>query len=105
MPVTADSSRDTETFTAECAGNDIRVLVKGDALFDAMPCDFASARRRWLEPCIFADDAIGQEFTKVPSDCCRCTPNVRVRVDASGSHFGLSGGLPRRLKEAGVRFV
>ncbi|GAB3326488.1 phospholipase D-like domain-containing protein [Haliea atlantica] len=95
----AESKRDTETFTAECAGNDIRVFVEGDALFDAMLSDFASAKRRiWLESYIFADDAIGQEFVKVLSDCSRRGLDVRVRVDALGSKFGFSGGSAHRMK-------
>lgn len=104
--MTADSKNERETLDAECAGNDIRVFVEGDTLFDAMLSDIASARRRvWLESYIFADDAIGREFMKVLSDCSRRGLDVRVRVDALGSKFGFSGGSAHRLKASGVRFV
>ncbi|MDW7746774.1 phospholipase D-like domain-containing protein [Halomonas sp.] len=91
---------------AECEDNTIRLFIEGDALFDAMLSDFSSARRRvWLESYIFADDAIGRDFMKTLSDCSQRGLDVRVRVDALGSHFGLPGGSSRRLKEAGVRFI
>ncbi|MEX2469307.1 MAG: phospholipase D-like domain-containing protein [Pseudohongiellaceae bacterium] len=104
--MTADSRSETQTLAAECADNDIRVFVEGDCLFNAMLSDFASAQRRvWLESYIFADDAIGREFMKVLSDCSRRGLDVRVRVDAVGSHFGFSGRSAHKLKAAGVKFI
>ncbi|WP_415177097.1 phospholipase D-like domain-containing protein [Porticoccus sp.] len=106
MLMTAESKNESGMLAAECAGNDIRIFIEGDTLFDAMLSDFSSARRRvWLESYIFADDAIGREFLKVLTDCSRRGLDVRVRVDALGSKFGFSGGSAHCLKAAGVKFV
>lgn len=106
MLMTAESKNESGMLAAECAGNDIRIFIEGDTLFDAMLSDFSSARRRvWLESYIFADDAIGREFLKVLTDCSRRGLDVRMRVDALGSKFGFSGGSAHRLKASGVKFV
>jgi|TARA_R110000851_G_C13094568_1_gene567265 cardiolipin synthase len=103
--MTADNKPETQTLVAECADNDIRVFVDGDALFDAMLSDFASAQRRvWLESYIFADDAIGREFMKVLSDCSR-RGDVRVRVNVVGSHFGFSSRSAHILNAADDKFI
>lgn len=84
---------------------DITIFTEGDELFDAMLADFASARYRvWLESYIFADDGVGQQFVEVLTHCRARGVDVRVRVDALGSRFSLSGGAARKLRDSGVRF-
>lgn len=106
LPMPVDNRSDDETLAIECAGNDIRVFIEGDALYDAMLSDFASARQRvWLESYIFSDDAIGRQFMNALCDCAGRGLDVRVRIDAVGSKFELPEASARRLKASGVRFA
>lgn len=89
----------------ESDGNGLKVFSEGDVLFDAMLADIDAARERvWLESYIFADDRVGREFLAHLVACPARGVDVRVRVDALGSHFGFSGGSARRLRASGVRF-
>lgn len=86
-------------------GTGLTLFSEGDALFDAMLADIAAARERaWIESYIFTDDAIGLALIRRLVECAERGVDVRVRVDAIGSHFGFSGGSAKRLKTAGVRF-
>ena len=66
-----------ETWT-EPDGSGVTLFSEGDALFDAMLSDIASARERvWLESYIFADDAIGRVFVERLAECAARGVEVR----------------------------
>lgn len=109
--VSPASAPDRRVAPAACAsweepdGSGLTLFSEGDLLYDAMLSDIAAARARvWMESYIFEDDAIGQSFVAQLEDRAARGVDVRIRVDAVGSHFGFSGGSAKRLGAAGVRF-
>ncbi len=82
------------------------LFTEGDALYDAMLADIRAARQRvWLETYIWVEDPIGEQFIDALSQKAREGLDVRVRVDAVGSKFGLRPRGIRQLKASGTVFV
>jgi cardiolipin synthase len=103
VPAQADHRADAHW--EEPDGSAVTLFSEGDVLFEAMLADIAAARERvWLESYIFATDAIGQAFVDRLVECAARGVDVRIRVDAVGSHFGFSGSSAARLGGSGARF-
>ena len=81
------------------------MFIEGDVLFESMLADISAACERvWIESYIFEDDVIGRQLLERLAHCAANGLDVRVRVDAFGSHFGFSGGSAKRLRASGVKF-
>ncbi|MFE8069977.1 phosphatidylserine/phosphatidylglycerophosphate/cardiolipin synthase family protein [Marinobacteraceae bacterium S3BR75-40.1] len=79
------------------------LFTEGDALYDAMLADIRAATQRvWLETYIWVEDPVGKLFIDALSQKAREGLDVRVRVDAVGSKFGLRPHGIRKLKASGA---
>ncbi len=84
-------------------GNAITPLDDGDAAYPAMIRAIASARRSiGLASYIFNYDSVGKQFVEALGDAVRRGVEVRVLVDAIGSHYHVPSVIGP-LKLAGVR--
>jgi cardiolipin synthase len=85
-------------------GNELTLLVDGDAAFDAMLGAIGRAVQRiWLETYIFAPDTLGMSVLAALTEAARRGVDVRLLVDAIGSP-DLSSHT-ERLVAAGARVV
>jgi cardiolipin synthase len=83
-------------------GHRVRLLVGGDALFDALVDAIAQARQEvWLATYIFHDDPSGQRVLRALSEAAGRGVRVGVLVDGFGSN-GRLAALRGRLRESGV---
>ena len=83
----------------------ITTFVEGDALYEAMRADVASAESHVrLECYIFADDEVGGPLLDALAGLARSGRRVQVRVDAVGSWRLIPPARVRALREAGVQW-
>lgn len=81
------------------------IFIEGDALYDAMANDIASAASSIrMESYIFASDAVGRRIAAALAVQSRRGRRVQLRVDYAGSRLDLDDALVRELREAGVAF-
>lgn len=81
------------------------IFVEGDALYDAMMRDIASATTNIrMESYIFASDVVGRRIAGALTAQARRGRRVDLRVDYAGSRLELDETLVRELRATGVRF-
>ena len=86
-------------------GNELTLFIDGDDAFDAMLRAIATARTRvWLEVYIFTPDRLGMAFFDALVAAARRGVDVRLLVDAFGSH-DMTSTLVRPLVDAGGKFA
>ncbi|MBZ0272908.1 cardiolipin synthase B [bacterium] len=85
-------------------GNDVRILVNGDEIFDAMLEAIRGATQTvHLESYIIKEDAIGRRFIDALIERARAGVRVRVITDPFGDD--LSPATKERMRAAGVEIV
>jgi cardiolipin synthase A/B len=85
------------------AGNSVKPLWNGEEAYPAMLEAIGSAKRSiGLSSYIFNYDSIGERFVDALGDACRRGVEVRVLVDAVGSHYHLPT-IMGPLRRASVR--